>query len=610
VLNVNSGYLIAEIGINHNGDPTTARMLIDAASTSGCNAIKFQYRNLDRAYTGSRLEIGDEILSKEIEQNFIGAKQINDLALYAKSLGLGAGISFFDVLDISDFGDSIQDFDFFKIPSVELGNRILIENLLNLKKFVFISTGASTELEIERVFQTLPAAGWLPLHCTSNYPTQQLNSKIGYIEHLRQRWSRPVGYSSHDQDWEICVLAIAAGARVIERHITLDKTAPGLDHTSSSTPDEFLKLSSILQNYSKIMGGDGPRYPNQGELINRQNLGKSYFAKMDLPIGTKVQEIDFDYRHPRVGLSSLDFIERIGQEVQVGLKKGNPLTSYHFSNRSKISEHVIEKCNLNKISLPIRLHDYAEISERFPLDNFELHLSFGEIDRLNEFAPLSKNHKISIHFPDYISSSNLFNPFSIIKSVSEESFRVINSITEFSNKLSDLTEQKITSVSSVSQLADNKAGFYSKCASLQSSLESDSFSFTYQWLPPFAWYFGGTEKLFVFNSEEDANFILENNLKITLDTSHFLMSSNYFEFNAEEIYSKLAGQISHIHLADAKGYDGEGFHIGFGDERNLPLLRTAMETSFPKVVEVWQGHLNMYKGFEDALEIIAGLYDE
>ena len=603
-------YLIAEIGINHNGDVKTANSLILEARSSGCNAVKFQYRNLSRAYSGLNREIGDEILSAEIERNFIKVSEIISLASFAKSVGLDAGISFFDERDIADFENSIELFDFFKIPSIEITNLPLIRKLLTFEKFVYISTGASSELEIEEVFESLPRDGWMPLHCVSNYPTQLLNSKIGYIGHLTERWGRPVGFSSHDEFWEICLIAISHGATVIERHITLDKLQVGLDHTTSSTPDEFVRLSSILRNYSEVVGGHGPRYPNQGELINRQNLGKSYFAKRDVEKGTKLDLEDFDYRHPRIGLSLNEVDSFLMSEVKVNVKKGNVLTKAHFSELTPLAERVINLCNLHEVSLPIRIHDYSEISRRFPLNNFELHLSFGEIEKLEDFVPLNSNHRMSIHFPDYISSSALFDPFSTDKLIRHESFRVIKRISDLVNRLSDLTGKKITTVTSVSQYDNDKDRFYSHCAELQSELNTTSFQFTYQWLPPFAWYFGGTEKLHVFNSPEDADHILRNQLGITLDTSHFLMSSNYFKFDASAAFLKLQPQIQHLHLADAKSFDGEGFQVGLGDPENLPLLLNAMRLPLPKVIEVWQGHLNLYQGFQEALVTLAGYWDE
>jgi N-acetylneuraminate synthase len=128
--------IIAEIGINHDGLIQKAKKLIDESFHNCVDAIKFQYRNLNNTYSDNANEIGDEILSKEINRNYLSPDELIDLSSYAKGLGLEVGISFFDVKDIEDFEEMIEIFDFFKIPSVELTNSHLIDALLT---FVYLS---------------------------------------------------------------------------------------------------------------------------------------------------------------------------------------------------------------------------------------------------------------------------------------------------------------------------------------------------------------------------------------------------------------------------------------------------------------------------------------
>ena len=264
--------IIAEIGINHNGNFFNSKRLIDAAARSGVNAVKFQYRNLSRSYYKNKNEIGDEILSFEIKKNFLSVKKIINLAIYAKSLSLEVGISFFTRDDINDFKNNINIFDFFKIPSVEMKNLNLIKSLLKLKKEVYISTGAHSEIEIEKTFQQLTAyKNWYPFHCVSNYPTALFNSNLGYIDYLKRKWRRKVGFSSHESNYLACVAAISQGINWIERHITLDKLSDGLDHSSSSTEDEFKKIVEFSRYKKLIFSGNEKRLCNQGELINKQN---------------------------------------------------------------------------------------------------------------------------------------------------------------------------------------------------------------------------------------------------------------------------------------------------------------------------------------------------
>ena len=288
--------IIAEIGINHDGDYNKALELIDSCFESGVWGIKFQYRNLNNSYHNFSNEIGDQSLKYEINRNYISPVDIIKLTSYAKDKKLKVGISFFSPTDILDFGENIHDFDFFKIPSVELSNIDLILNLLEYKKLLIISTGCHEEIEIIDIINKIKSyQNWIMLHCVSNYPVSVFNAKLGYIERLKKLTKRDVGYSSHDEDWEVCIAAASLGVKLIERHITLDKNQKGLDHSTSSTPEEFKKLSALLSNWDEMFNGNEKRKLNQGEKLNKQNLGRSLVSNKHFKIGNKINLQDFDY---------------------------------------------------------------------------------------------------------------------------------------------------------------------------------------------------------------------------------------------------------------------------------------------------------------------------
>ena len=143
---------------------------------------------------------------------------------------------------------------------------------------------------------------------------------------------------------------------------------------------------------------------------------------------------------------------------------------------------------------------------------------------------------------------------------------------------------------------------------MQDNFYSHGLILSFQWLPPFAWYFGGSERIHVFNNLVDIDLIKSNNLNICLDTSHLLMGANYYNFDPNTVLQELHSQIVQFHIADARGYDGEGFQIGNGDLENLDFLRKILEYPQRKVIEVWQGHLNLYSGFIDEVEAIGVLH--
>lgn len=601
--------IIAELGINHNGSFDTAKDLIIECSEIGLAGVKFQYRNIANTYgrLGAR-EIGDEILSAEIEKNYISPRKIIELADFAKSKNLKVGISFFNSDDFLDFTEKTGDlsiFDFFKIPSVELMNQRLVDMSLSFGRHVFISLGAHDENEIEEALSRLPSSGWTPMHCVSNYPSMCHNAKLGYIRHLQRRWNRPIGYSSHDANWEVCVAAIALGVSVIERHITLDKGASGLDHSSSSSPDEFRRLKIFAENSSLLLAGDCERSVNQGELLNRQNLGRSFFLSTDLAKGDRVKESHLVYRSPKVGIDYSGVQRFLGQESLVSAKAGTPLSRSLFEPSRRIDEDVIETCRRIKISLPVRMHDYEEVDQTFELGRYELHLSFGEIFSDISASFFNSSNEYSIHLPDYISSVHLINPFANDADQALLSRKIVNKTIALAQELEDRTGNLVPVVGSFSVNNYGREDFYEKFLLFNEDLKGKfNQGILLQWLPPIAWYFGGSVTLNVMNSPRDVQFISKNSIEICLDLCHMFLCRNAQGFDIEAELDALSPNVGHLHIADAVGVDGEGLPLGAGGAGNVEIVKRFLGLDVIKVCEVWQGHLDGFSGFKAELESI------
>lgn len=601
--------IIAEIGINHDGSIEKAKKLIELAYNSGSSAIKFQYRNLKNAYSDTAREIGDEILLEEINRNYLSPKKLCDLTDYAKKLDLEVGISFFDEQDILDFSDEIKIFDFFKVPSVELTNQSLIKALINLERHVYISLGAHDEKEIESALSQLPEDGWTPMHCTSNYPVAIQNSRLGYITYLRNKWNRDVGYSSHDDNWEVCLLAMQLGVSVIERHITLDRHAEGLDHSSSSTPEEFAKLALFSNSLKMLMAGNSKRVPNQGELLNRQNLGRSYFAKDFIPAGNTLDISDLAYKSPNIGINKTNISKYLGEPIHIDIKNGDPVTASVFLKDIKISNEVVDKAKKIGLALPVRLHDFNWIEEQFPIGAFEFHLSYKEALSEIDFTGIKNSNIYSVHVPDYINSRQLMDPFSSDEEQRKLSRVVLDRTILFAKQLQELTGKNVPVVGSFSAVHVSRENFFEEHNKLLKGYLKQDVEVMPQWLPPIAWYFGGSIKLNVMNEMTDVNFIKEYDISICMDVCHMILGRNYFNFSPNEIMHELNEQIRHIHIADAAGIDGEGLDIGDGDLENLPLIRNSLDYNCMKVIEVWQGHLDNAAGFKKAILRLIDLYE-
>lgn len=601
--------IIAEIGINHDGLYDNAAALVLAAVGAGAHAVKFQYRNLDNAYSlGSSREIGDEILLREIRKAFLPPEQLLALARLSREHGLEAGISFFDVQDIQDFGTSVAEFDFFKIPSAELTNAPLIDALMAQERHLYISTGCHTEAEIEAAFNRLPKAGWSPMHCISNYPLSLQNARLGYLSHLRRRWNCDVGYSSHDDHWEVCLLAMQLGADVIERHITLDRKAEGLDHSSSSTPDEFAKIAAFAEDLDLLLAGDGPRVPNQGELLNRQNLGRSFFAAGDLPVGHVLASEDLVYRSPNVGLNRLDIDRYLGRPLMQSVAEGASLVRSMFEQKTALPDRVIEFARRVGLSLPVRLHDLESMQNQFPIGAFEFHLSSSEVLSDIDVSGFDAGNRYSIHLPDYINSTQLMDPFSPDAEQRAGSMRILERTVELAERLQALTKTSVPVVGSFSVVHRSREDFFEKHAELFKQYQARGVTIMPQWLPPIAWYFGGSVHLHAMNELRDAELLKQHELPMCLDVCHMIMGRNCYGFSATNLMKDLTPLVGHLHLADAAGIDGEGLEFGEGEPENLELFRRAFEFDCLKVIEVWQGHLDQGGGFRKALLTLEELY--
>ncbi|KGF91724.1 MULTISPECIES: N-acetylneuraminate synthase family protein [Prochlorococcus] len=607
---MNSVELIAEIGINHDGSIEKCKKLIDGSNHSGCKYIKFQYRNLNRSYHSEK-EIGDEILRKEINRCFIKPQDLINLTEYAKSLGLFVGISFFCSDDINDFKKDLKKFDFFKIPSPEMNNTYLIDKLLNLDKTVFCSTGAHSQSDIDILIKRYKGQkNLIPMHCVSNYPLEAFNSIIGYIRYLKKIWGGKVGYSSHDKDQIGCIVAASMGADYIERHVTLDINSDGLDHSTSSNLAKFKLLNEQLKLVSYQRLGDNPRIINQGEIINLQNLGRSFYAIKNFKKGYKINDKDFEYRSPRTGLGFKEFKNYLGKEIYSSISKGEVLSEYHFKKPAIKNFDISGLLNkkINNISLPVRLHDIEKIRKIFNISSYECHLSFGEVLNNKDLNLFLNDESYSIHIPDYISSTQLIDPFSENKSTKEKSILLIKKTHELGTYLYNLTGKKIIIVGSFSIYKKSKKEFYYSLKKLHNQFSDYRVELCFQLLPPFAWYFGGSIKVDIFDSMEDYKLISDLNLKICTDLSHLLMSSYYYNFDPEKAFELIENNSVHFHISGADGPDGEGKGLEHLKNNEKRILDKMIFSDKLCVIEVWQGHLNGFNGFKEEIEYINKVY--
>tara|TARA_A100001011_G_C14321075_1_gene850661 strand:+ start:9088 stop:9918 length:831 start_codon:yes stop_codon:yes gene_type:complete len=272
-----STYIIAEIGINHNGSLEIAKKLIDIAAVAGCNAVKFQKRNPDVCVPDHQKDIPRDTpwgtmsyIDYKHRMEF-GKEEYDEIDEYCKSKDIEWSASPWD-MDSLDF--LLQyDIPFLKIPSAMITNEELMRESARSGKEVIFSTGMSTLEETDQAVEWMreEEADFSLLHCNSTYPAPLEDLNLRCIETLRERYNCEVGYSGHEFRLGTTVASVYLGATIIERHITLDRTMWGSDHLASVEPQGLIKLVKGIREL-EIALGDGHKRVTDGELPVRKKL--------------------------------------------------------------------------------------------------------------------------------------------------------------------------------------------------------------------------------------------------------------------------------------------------------------------------------------------------
>jgi sialic acid synthase SpsE len=312
-------FVIAEVGINHNGDIEIAKRLIDAARESGADAVKFQKRTtteiltkegLDKPYTSVHAygaTYGEHRNKLEFSE-----KEYIELKRYCDEKGVLFFASVWDEKS-ADFMDKLN-IDAYKIPSADTINIPLLEYVAKKNKPVLLSTGMNSVKEIELAVKTVRKfnSRVVIFHCLSLYPSPEDKINLLYMSILRDKFRPlPVGYSGHEIDLLPTLVAVSMGAVIVERHLTLDKSMKGSDHAASLNPSEFKELIHSIRRIEKILGK--PQKIMYDELKPlRDKLAKSVVTKIKIPKGTAITRDMLTIKGPGTGISPLEIDKLIG----------------------------------------------------------------------------------------------------------------------------------------------------------------------------------------------------------------------------------------------------------------------------------------------------------
>lgn len=315
--------IIAEAGVNHNGDLTMAQHLIDAAADAGADIVKFQTFKADRLVTASAKKAAYQMVTTaadESQYEMIRRLELSEamheqLIAHCRLRGIEFFSTAFDIESL-DYLMSLG-MERIKIPSGEITNLTYLRRVGSFGKPVILSTGMSNLGEIEAALAVLEKAGMQRdqisvLHCNTEYPVPMSEVNLRAMKSICQAFGVNVGFSDHTEGIEIAIAAVALGAHIIEKHITLDRNLPGPDHNASIEPDELARLVYSIRNLELALG-DGIKRPSGSEVKNRLVARKSLVAARGIRQGELFSEQNLVAKRPGTGISPMCLDELLGR---------------------------------------------------------------------------------------------------------------------------------------------------------------------------------------------------------------------------------------------------------------------------------------------------------
>ena len=605
-------YIIAEIGVNHNGILDYAFQLIDAAERAGADAVKFQKRNLEKLYPAKLLvnsNVGEKNLNyllpilQRVELSNNDYFRVVD---YCRNKGITFLCSTFDE-DSADFIEGLG-VPAFKTASADMINLPLLDYLAKKGKPLIVSTGMSQWEEVVTTVNFLKErkAIFSLLHCNSAYPASFDDINLRFMDRLRS-FDVPVGYSGHERGIAVSTVASAMGACIIERHITLDRTMDGPDHAASLEPQGFSKMVRDIRQVSNALGTGKEKYFTMGEILNREVLAKSLVANANIQPGEVITREKIAVKGPGQGLSPQRYTDLIGRVATREISHDEP-----FFERD-LGEDVT--LNLEK-SLPmpwgfvVRFKDYKSVLEQ-NLPVMEFHFSDKDLEEVYPGDDLDA--QLVVHAPEFWGNHLVdlctFNESLRKKSISllQKSINVARDMAPHFTGIPKIIVHP--GAASLDHPIDNRAGLYENLRRSVEELDIEGVELLVENLPPHPWYFGGQWLTNAFmDTYEIRDFLVSMGLKTCFDTSHSKLYCNWANVDFYKQVEVILPFISHLHLSDASGLDGEGLQIGKGMIDWVRFFRIVKDYRGTMIPEIWRGHQRGGEGFIIAINKLTEAY--
>ena len=613
-------YVIAEIGNNHNGSFARAIEMIDLACDMGADCVKFQMRHLDEVYRQRTLrkdgeDLGTEYVLDLLRRFELTVSEHRKLSEYCKEKGILYLCTPWDSRSV----DVLEDFGVpgYKVASADLTNLPLLDKLALTGKPLILSTGMSRkdEIEITVSFLNQRKVQFVLLHCNSTYPAPLHDINLKWINQLRKIHPL-VGYSGHERGINVSLAAVALDACVIERHFTLDRNMEGPDHAASLMHGEFKRMIDGIREIETAMGEGRVRQLSQGEMINRENLGKSLVAASALSKGVVLTAEHVKVRSPGQGLSPQQYEALLGRTLQ------HDMNAEDFFYPSDLNDERIEPRPYHFTrpwGVPVRYHDFKEYAARIKPDLWEFHLSYSDMDlKPDDFLSGKYDSGFVVHAPELFSNSRLMDLASPDEGYRQQSIRETQRVIDITRDLKSFFPSTVRPM-----IVANIGGFtmdaplspevittyYERFGKSLSELDLEGVELIPQTMAPFPWHFGGQrfQNIFV-KIDEIEDWCQRLQLRMCFDISHTRLTCNHFGIDFYEFAERIAPLSAHLHLGDAQGLNGEGLQIGEG-EIDFVRLGEILRKGCPQasfIPEIWQGHKNGGEGFWIALGQLEG----
>ena len=334
---MNKVIIIAEAGVNHNGDIQVAKKLIDVAVDAGVDYVKFQTFKADNLvsksakkakYQSININDGDDSQYTMLKKLELSHENHLELMSYCLERDIEFFSTAFDVEGVNYLND--LGLSFFKIPSGEITNYPYLKAIALCGKPVVMSTGMCSEIEIKQALDVLMKFGLKKesisiLHCNTEYPTPMQDVNLKAMLAIGKTFGVQIGYSDHTLGIEVPIAAVALGAKIIEKHFTLDRTLPGPDHVASLEPNELKEMVKAIRNTELALSGDGEKMPSESEMKNIAIARKSIHLSKDLLKGHIITDADIISLRPGDGISPMEWENIVGKILKENKKEFDKL---------------------------------------------------------------------------------------------------------------------------------------------------------------------------------------------------------------------------------------------------------------------------------------------